>query len=481
MQNFLRRVLRMRKIPIERKMNRDLTSGSITAGLWAFAVPLMLGNVLQQLYNLADTWVVGQYIGDNALAAVGSSYTLLTFLTSVIIGLSLGTGSFISIAFGRKEADAIRNGIFMSLFFIGILTLLIMGAFYAFLDPILVFLRIPAELTADMRTYLLYVFTGFFATYLYNYISNVLRGMGNSMIPLIFLAVSVLLNVGLDLYFVITLNMGIKGAAIATVAAQYISGIGILLYFLLACPEYRIQRPDMRWDKHNFKSILSLSGFTCLQQSMMNFGILLVQGVVNSFGPAVMAAFAVAVKIDTIAYMPVQDFGNAFSVFVAQNFGAGKTERIKSGVRQSVISVTAFCLCVSALICLLAKPLMAVFVDSANPEIIQIGARYLRIEGACYIGIGILFLLYGFYRAVNRPFLSVILTILSLGTRVLLANVLSAIPDINVTGIWVSIPIGWAIADIFGIWYYFSFSFRFFKDTAKTRSAAANTIASHTK
>lgn len=136
-------VFYMHRIHLEKKMNRDLTTGSITAGLWAFAVPLMFGNVLQQLYNLADTWVVGQYIEDNALAAVGSSYTLLTFLTSVIIGLSLGTGSFISIAFGRKENDAIRNGIFMSFFFIGFLTLLIMGVFYAFLNPILVFLRIP--------------------------------------------------------------------------------------------------------------------------------------------------------------------------------------------------------------------------------------------------------------------------------------------------------------------------------------------------
>ena len=153
--------------------NRDLTSGSITGGLWAFAVPLMLGNVLQQFYNLADTWVVGKYIGDNALAAVGSSYTLMTFLTSVIIGLSLGTGSFISMAFGRKEQDSIRNGIFMSALIIGILTLLITAAFYMLTDPIISLLNVPEELTGDMHTYLVYVFTGFFAVFLYNYISNI--------------------------------------------------------------------------------------------------------------------------------------------------------------------------------------------------------------------------------------------------------------------------------------------------------------------
>lgn len=438
------------------RKGRNLTSGNITAGLWAFAVPLMLGNVFQQLYNLVDTWVVGQYIGDNALAAVGSSYTLLTFLTSVIIGLSLGTGSFISMAYGRREEAVLRNGIFMSAVLIGALTLVLMGAFYVCLDGILLLMRVPKELAGDMRLYLVYVFSGFFATYLYNYISNVLRGMGNSAVPLIFLAASVVLNVALDLYFVIGLAMGIKGAAIATVIAQYVSGIGIFLYFWFACPDCRIQKADMVWNRKNFKSILSLSGFTCLQQSVMNFGILMVQGVVNSFGTVVMAAFAVAVKIDTIAYMPVQDFGNAFSVFVAQNFGAGKTDRIRAGVRQAVTSAALFSMSVSVIVCIFAEPLMKIFVEGTNLETIQIGVGYLRIEGACYIGIGILFLLYGYYRAVNQPFMSVILTFLSLGTRVFLAYTLSAIPLVGVIGIWVSIPVGWAIADAFGIWYYFA-------------------------
>lgn len=434
--------------------NKNLTHGNITASLWTFAIPLMLGNVLQQLYNLADTWVVGKYIGDNALAAVGSSYTLLTFLTSVMIGLCLGTAAFVSMAYGKKETASIRSGIFMSFLLIAALTLLIMGAFYLFLTPILSFMRVPDELVSDMQTYLVYVFIGFFATFLYNYISNLLRAMGNSTAPLLFLAISVVLNVALDLYFIISLKMGIAGAAIATVIAQYSSGIGILIYFLRFCPAYRPRRKDMVWDKRSFKSILSLSGFTCLQQSMMNFGILLVQGIVNSFGSTVMAAFAVAVKIDTIAYMPVQDFGNAFSVFVAQNFGAGKKERIKAGVRQASGSVVLFCVLISLVVFLFAPAFMGIFVDRANWETIRIGANYLRIEGACYLGIGILFMLYGYYRAIDRPLLSVILTILSLGTRVLLASVLSSIPAIGVTGIWVSIPIGWAIADIFGIWYY---------------------------
>ena len=434
--------------------NRDLTTGSITGGLWAFAIPLMLGNVLQQFYNLADTWVVGQYVGDNALAAVGSSYSLMTFLTSVVIGLSLGTSSFVSMAFGRHEKSTIRNGIFMSSVLIGALTCVIICAFYLLTDPVIGLLNVPEEITGDMHTYLVYVFIGFFAVFLYNYISNLLRGMGNSAVPLVFLGVSVVLNIGLDMLFVIPLHMGIAGAALATVIAQYISGLGVLVYFIAAYPEYRLTRADMRWDGRNFRNILSLSGFTCLQQSVMNFGILMVQAVVNSFGPVVMAAFAVAVKIDTIAYMPVQDFGNAFSVFAAQNYGASRPDRIKSGIRQALISVAIFCAVVSTAVCVFAEPLMSLFVDSSGYETVAVGAGYLRTEGACYIEIGVLFMLYGYYRAVNKPVMSVVLTVFSLGTRVLLANLLSSVPEIGVFGIWISIPIGWFLADAVGTAYF---------------------------
>lgn len=434
--------------------NIDLTVGNITSSLWKFAVPLMLGNVLQQLYNLVDTWVVGHYIGDNALAAVGSSYTLMTFLTSIVIGLCLGSSAFLSMAYGKKNQDLIRNGIFISAVMIGSLAVILTGIIYIWMNPMIRLLQVPQETTAAMREYLFYVFIGFFATFLYNYVANVLRGIGNSVTPLFFLGISVILNIFLDLYFVLVLHMGIKGAAVATVIAQYVSGVGILLYFLMRYPEYHISRKDMKWNRENLKQIMSLSGFTCLQQSVMNFGILVVQGIVNSFGATVMAAFAVAVKIDTIAYMPVGDFGNAFSVFVAQNYGAGKKERIRQGIRQSVISVILFCIVISCGVFVLAQPLMQLFVSKTSREIIAVGVKYLRIEGACYVGIGILFMLYGYYRAVNRPNMSVVLTVISLGTRVLLSYTLSKISWLGVTGIWVSIPIGWFLADAVGILVY---------------------------
>ena len=185
----------------------------------------------------------------------------------------------------------------------------------------------------------------------------------------------------------------------------------------------------------------------------MNLGILMVQGLVNSFGTAVMAAFAAAVKIDSFAYMPVQDFGNAFSTFVAQNYGAGKKDRIRQGTASAVKLSCVFCFVVSALVFIFAAPLMRIFIEASRPDIIEIGVGYLRIEGSFYFGIGILFLLYGYYRAVNKPAMSVVLTVISLGIRVGLAYVLSAVPAIGVKGIWAAVPIGWILADLTGLIY----------------------------
>ena len=186
----------------------------------------------------------------------------------------------------------------------------------------------------------------------------------------------------------------------------------------------------------------------------MNLGILAVQGLVNSFGTTIMASFAAAVKIDAFAYLPVQDFGNAFSIFIAQNYGAGQTRRIKKGIRAAVVTSVGFSLVISLLVCIFAGPLMSLFIDSGETAVISEGVRYLRIEGAFYALIGILFLLYGLYRALGKPGMSVVLTVMSLGTRVALAYTLSALPVFGVAGIWWSVPVGWFLADALGIGYY---------------------------
>lgn len=226
-------------------MEYDLTTGSITKNLFLFALPLMLGNLLQQFYNIADTFIVGRFLGSHALAAVGSSYTLMIFLTSILLGLCMGSSAYFSIQFGKKDLEKLKISFFLSFVFIGLVTLFLNLFVFLNLDFIIRILQTPSELAALMKEYLFFIFMGIGATFLYNYFANLLRAIGNSVIPLIFLAVSALLNIILDLTFVLLLHWGVKGAAIATVFSQYISAIGLMLYFYKNFPQLHPQRRHM--------------------------------------------------------------------------------------------------------------------------------------------------------------------------------------------------------------------------------------------
>ena len=435
-------------------MNQDLTRGPVMGSMLRFALPMILGNLLQQCYNIADTLIVGKFLGPNALAAVGSSLTLMTFLTSILLGLCMGSGAVFSIRFGQRDNKALGESVSASFVLIAALTILLNVIAFLCLDGIKVFLRVPEEVWPLMREYLAVIFWGIAATVLYNYFASFLRSVGNSVVPLVFLGISAALNIGLDLWFVLGLRRGAAGAAEATVIAQYVSGVGIALYSLLRAPQLRVLRGKLKFRLSRVREIAGFSILTCVQQSVMNLGILMVQGLVNSFGPTVMAAFAAAVKIDAFADMPVQDFGNAFSTFIAQNYGARNRERIQAGLKGAVVATVGFSLAVSALVFVFASPLMGLFTEPGETAIVTEGVRYLRIEGAFYCGIGCLFLLYGLYRALGKPGMSVVLTVISLGTRVALAYLLSAIPSLGVVGIWWSVPIGWLLADLAGAGYY---------------------------
>ncbi len=436
-------------------MQIDLTEGPITKTIWKFTIPMICGNLLQQLYNVVDTLIVGQYIGASALAAVGSAYTLMTFITSIFIGLCMGSGAIFSIRYGEKNIDKLKEDMYVAFVLTAGLTLIINVLIFWKLDTILHFLSVPQDVYALMRAYLWAVFWGILATFLYNYYASLLRAVGNSVTPLLFLGISAVMNIVLDLAFILIFHIGVAGAAWATVIAQWVSGIGIMIYTKVKCPWLNLERKHMRMNKENISEITQASVLTCLQQSVMNLGILMVQGLVNSFGTVVMAAFAAAVKIDAFAYMPLQDFGNAFSTFIAQNYGAGKKERIKKGIRSAALTSILFAIVVSTIVVTCAKPLLLIFVHAEETEILKIGMSYLHVVATFYCGIGILFLLYGLYRAINRPAVSLVLTIISLGTRVVLAYVLSAIPTIGVNGIWWAVPIGWFLADAVGIALYF--------------------------
>ena len=271
-------------------MTKDLTSGSITKSLLLFALPMILGNLLQQFYNIADTMIVGRFLGKNALAAVGSSFTLMTFLTSIIIGLAMGSGVLFSMKFGEKDNRGLRKASSSSFFIVLLTSFILTVVAYALLDLLKNLMNIPDEVWPEMRDYLVVVFSGIIGIFLYNWFSSYLRALGNSTIPLVFLAISELLNICLDLYFVLSLKRGVKGAAEATVIAQYVSGIGVAIYTLLVSKESRFSLKHV--DKKTIGEVTNFSFLTCLQQSVMNLGILMVQGRVNSFGPVVMAAFS---------------------------------------------------------------------------------------------------------------------------------------------------------------------------------------------
>ena len=431
-------------------MKKDLTTGDVSKSLLAFAGPMILGNLLQQCYNIADTFIVGRFLGADALAAVGAAYTLMTFLTSILIGLCMGSSSLFSLYFGRKDRQEMKNSISASFLFISLAAVLMNVLLFLFIDEILRLLSVPETICGMMRSYVWIIFFGIFPVFLYNFFAFVLRSVGNSALPLWFLGIASAMNIILDYLFVVSFRWGIEGAAIATVAAQIFAGAGNGLYVWIKERELMPGRVNVSWKKGTMKEVVRFSLAASVQQSVMNFGILMIQGLVNSFGTVVMAAFAAAVKVDSFAYMPAQEYGNAFSIFISQNHGAGEKERIRKGTANAVKVSAIFCVLVSVAVFLLAPYLMMIFISPEETEVIRIGVGYLRVEGSFYVGIGILFLLYGFYRGIGKPEMSVVLTVISLGTRVLLAYVLAPIPAIGVWGIWWAIPIGWFLADVTG-------------------------------
>ncbi|WP_252254307.1 MATE family efflux transporter [Clostridium sp. ZBS12] len=431
----------------------DMTTGNPSKLIFKFALPMILGNIFQQVYNLVDTIVVGKFVGAHALAAIGSSFSIVVFITSIIIGLAMGANVILAQFYGSNEKDKFKIVSITSFLFIGAVTLVLMILSLNSIDFLLTIFNMPEELIMDSKAYLIIILSGLGFTFIYNLATAMLRSVGDSKRPLYFLIISSIINVILDLVFVINFNLGVKGVALATIIAQGISALLSCIYVYTKLSFIRFTKKDLKLDKDILKLVAKYSILTSIQQSIMNFGILIVQGLVNTFGVTVMAAFAVGVKVDSIAYMPVQDFGNAFSTYVAQNKGAEKFERIKKGIISSVKRIITFCLVTSSLILVFSKNIMLLFVDEKEEEIIKLGVQYISVVAVFYVLIGFLFMFYGLYRGLGMLKISIILTVMSLGTRVGLAYVLSA-TLLGACGIWWSIPIGWALADALGVIVY---------------------------
>lgn len=431
----------------------DMTKGNPNKLILKFAFPMILGNIFQQVYNLVDTIVVGKFIGPDALAAVGSSFAIVVFITSIIIGFAMGAGIVFSQFYGAKEFDKFKEAYIAAFIFIGAITVILMMASLGGINEILNLFNMPQNLIPDSKAYLSIILSGLIFTFIYNFASAVLRAVGDSKNPLYFLIIASIINVVLDLLFVINLNLGVRGVAIATIIAQGASAVLSILYLYKKLKFLNTNNKKFKISKEIFALVARYSVLTSLQQSIMNFGILVVQSLVNTFGSTVMAAFAAGVKIDSFAYMPVQDFGNAFSTYVAQNKGAESYERIREGVKGAIKIIIGFCILTSISILIFSRNIMLLFVDKSEEAVIALGVEYISVVGIFYVLIGFLFMFYGLYRGLGFLKISIILTIASLGTRVILAYVLSS-TALGASGIWWSIPIGWALADLLGFWFY---------------------------
>lgn len=433
---------------------KDMTKGNPTKIILFFAFPMLLGNIFQQLYNMVDSIVVGKFVGKEALAAVGSSFMLMNFFSAIIIGLCMGTSVVLSQYFGAGDYTKLRKSISTAFIFMLLLTIIMSLTTIIFTKPMLMIMKTPKEILNSSTNYLQIIFGGLIFTFLFNFSSAVLRSVGDSKTPLYFLILASIINIILDLLFVINFNMGVIGVAIATVIAQGVSSLLCLVYAFVKLPVIRIKAKEFVFDRALFSMIKKYSLLTALQQSIMTFGMVCVQGLVNSFGTDTMAAFTAAGKVDSLAYLPVQDFGNAFATYVAQNKGAGNFERIKISVKSAVRTIIVFCIISSTVILLSSKHLMQIFVSSNEVKVIHIGIQYLSVISVFYVLIGFLFMFYGYFRGMGNLKTSIVLTIVSLGTRVSMAYFLSSFPKIAEKGIWWSIPLGWALADMLGLYIY---------------------------
>ena len=434
------------------KSKQDLTVGNINKKLWAFAIPLMLGNVMQQFYNLVDTWVVGKYIGDNALAAVGSSYSLMTFLTSVILGLCLGSSAFFSITFGEKNIKRLKNGMFISFVMIGIFSLILTFASFYLCGRIMKILQVPYDIQGIMSEYLKWIFVGIFATFLYNYFSNLLRGIGNSVIPLVFLCVSVILNIGLDLYFVLVLKQGIRGAAIATVTAQALSVVFAIVILIKKELPFKITRKDFGLNSQ-CKKFLKIGLPLALQEFLTQMSFLALCAFVNRLGLEASSGYGVACKIVNFAMLVPSALMQSMASFVSQNIGAGKAKRAKKSMFTG-IGVGLVVGCIVFLLVMFGGDILAGFFTT-DVAVIQKGYAYLKGFALETIVTAILFSMVGYFNGNNKTVWVMTQGLIqTLLVRLPFAYVMSIQPNASLTKIGLAAPVSTMVGIVLNVGFY---------------------------
>lgn len=432
---------------------KDLTKGNVAKNLIMFSLPMLLGNILQQLYNTIDGIILGHYNGVEAQAAIGASFPVFFLLIALIFGVTMGSTILISQYYGAKNMEKVKETIdtaYIFLFF-SVLIITIVGIIFS--EPLLRLLQVPENVLPEAKTYLNIMFGGVIFLFGYNSISAILRGLGDSKTPLLFLVISTVINIVLDIYFIANLGWGAAGAAAATVIAQGIS-FAFGIYHLNKTHEvFKLNIKNMKFNKPIFRMTLKLGLPTGIQQTAFAFGMMCLQGIVNGFGEETMAAYFAGGRVDTFASMPIMSLSAAVSTFAGQNIGAGKEDRVKEGLKVSIIIAAIMSLATTIILTGFKTQLIWIF--NNNSEVIKIGSRYLTIVAPFYIVVGSYMMAIGLLRGIGDTYVPMIISLTSLWfVRYPIAKLLS--PSIGSDGIWWGMPIGWCVGFILTFGYYAS-------------------------
>lgn len=442
-------------------MKRDMLTGKPAREILLFALPMLLGNIFQQLYNVVDSVVVGRCLGENALAAVGGAFPIMFILNAVAMGLTIGASILLSQLYGAGREEAFQKTLYTTILTMAVLTVVLTAAGQVLIHPLLRLMGTPPSTFSDSALYLRIIFGGIVFTFSYNTSSALFRAIGDSKTPLYFLITASVLNIALDLFLVVVCNMGVAGAAVATVVSQGLSFLLSLLYIIIKVPLLRLRREHCVFDPKLLRSVLRFGVPTMLQQVSVSLSVMCVQGMVNQFGAKVMAGYAVAGKIESLAMMPMFNISSALSTFAAQNIGAGSEARAREGLRVTALLAAAICGGLALIIYLVRVPLIALFVKSgADPLVFTFGSGYLGVVCAFYIVNALYNTLGGMLRGVGDTGVNMAVAVLSLVVRVAASLLLARYTALGFAAIWWGLPISWGVGLLLCVLRYLSGGWR---------------------
>jgi len=430
---------------------KDLTVGKEGKQILNFALPMLAGNVFQQLYNVVDSIIIGKVLGKEALAAVGANFPLIFALISFVVGIAIGATVIIAQYFGAKEMDKVKRTIdtlYIFLFFAAIVitTVGILASKFIF-----TLISLPEDVIGPAVDYFRIYALGFIFFFGFQGTSAVLRGLGDSLTPLYFLIISTLTNIAFDILFVVGFGWGVKGVALATVIAQA-GAFFTIVWYLNKFHNFMDFSPlKMRFDREIFKKSLKIGLPTGVQQTVVSIGFLALYRIVNMFGTPTIAAYSIVSRIDMFAAMPAMNFSSALSTFVGQNIGANKYERVKYGLNATLAMTSVISVIVSAVTIVFAGPLMYLFTNDV--EVAEIGRQYIYIVSGFYLVFSTMFILNGVLRGAGDTFFPMIITILALWVIRIPVSYLMSL-KLGAEGIWWGIPIAWAFGVMATYTYY---------------------------